>query len=95
MIPIFKAGDRTLPSNYRPISILPITSKIAERVVCDQLVSHLNESEVNLHPMQFGFRKNHSTETANCFLVEQIRSQLDKGGVVGAVLFLTPLIITV
>ncbi len=35
--------------------------------------------------MHFGFRKNHSTETANCFLVEQIRSQLDKGGVVGAV----------
>ncbi len=85
VIPIFKAGDRTLPSNYRPISILPIASKIAERVVCDQLVSHLNESEVNLHPMQFGFRKNHSTETANCFFVEQIRSQLDKGGVVGAV----------
>lgn len=83
--PIFKAGDRTLPSNYRPISILPIASKIAERVVCDQLVSYLNESEVNLHPMQSGFRKNYSTETANCYFVEQIRSQLDKGGVVGAV----------
>ncbi len=85
MIPIFKAGDRTLPSNYRPISILPIASKIAEKVVCDQLVSHLNESEVNLHPMQFGFRKNHSTERLIVFFVEQIRSQLDKGGVVDAV----------
>lgn len=83
--PIFKADDRTLTSNDRPISILPIASKIAERVVCDQLVSYLNESEVNLHPMQSGFRKNYSTETANCYFVEQIRSQLDKGGVVGAV----------
>lgn len=35
--------------------------------------------------MQFGFRKHHSTETANCFFVEQIKSLLDKGGVVGAV----------
>lgn len=37
--------------------------------------------------MQFGFRKNHSTETANCYFTEQIKSSLDEGGVVGAVLF--------
>lgn len=83
--PILKTGDRTLTSNYRPISILPIVSKITEKVVCDQLVSHLNEGEFTLHPMQFGFRKHHSTETANCFFVEQIKSLLDKGGVVGDV----------
>lgn len=35
--------------------------------------------------MQFGFRKYHSTETANCFLLENIKTTLDKGGVVGAV----------
>lgn len=43
---ILKTGNRTLTSNYRPISILPIVSKITEKVVCDQLVSHLNK--VNL-----------------------------------------------
>ncbi len=35
--------------------------------------------------MQFGFRAKYSTETANCFLIEKIKSLLDKGGVVGAV----------
>ena len=50
-----------------------------------QLTNHLNNSPFRLHPMQFGFRSNHSTETATCFLLENIRSKLDKGGVVGAV----------
>ena len=35
--------------------------------------------------MQFGFRANHSTETANCFFLETVRSVMDKRGVVGAV----------
>ena len=35
--------------------------------------------------MQFGFRANHSTETATLHLTEQIKSRLDRGGVVGAV----------
>ncbi len=35
--------------------------------------------------MQFGFRKQHSTETAVCYFIEQIWSKLDKGGFVGAV----------
>lgn len=45
----------------------------------------LNDSEINLHRMQFGFRKHHSTETAICCFAEQIKSYLDNGGVVGAV----------
>ncbi len=35
--------------------------------------------------MQFGFRKQHLTETAVSYFIEQIRSKLDKGGVVGVV----------
>ena len=35
--------------------------------------------------MQFGFRANHSTETATLHLIEQIKSRHDKGGVIGAV----------
>ncbi|KAJ0003646.1 hypothetical protein NQD34_008744 [Periophthalmus magnuspinnatus] len=35
--------------------------------------------------MQFGFRSNHSTEAACCYLTESIRASLDKGGTVGAV----------
>lgn len=72
-------------NNYRPISILPVLSKISEKCVAEQLTEHLNSSPFKPHPMQFGFRANHSTETANCFLVENIKSKLDKGGVVGAI----------
>ncbi len=36
--------------------------------------------------MQFGFRADHSTVTANCFFVENVKSKMDKGGIVGAIL---------
>lgn len=53
-------------------------------MVAEQLTTHL-ENEALLHPMQFGFRTNHSTETACCHLMESIKSSLDTGKVVGAV----------
>lgn len=72
-----------MASNYRSISILPVISEIAEKCVAERLLIHLNSSPYTLHPMQFGFRANHSTETANCFLLENIKLKMDKGGVVG------------
>ena len=83
--PIFKAGDPTIVANYRPISILPVVSKVAEKWVAQQLTTHLNIGQTPLHPLQFGFRSNHSTETANCYFLEGLKSGLDKGGIVGAV----------
>ncbi len=83
--PVFKSGDRHDASNYRPISILPVLSKVTEKVAIKQLTAFLSTSNFGLHPMQFGFRPNHSTETATLHLVEQIKSQIDKGGVIGAV----------
>lgn len=72
-------------SNYRPISILPSISKVAEKWISEQIITHLNTSPFSLHPMQFGFRRHHSTDTANCFFLENIKARLDKGGVVGAI----------
>ncbi|KAG7526776.1 hypothetical protein JOB18_045141 [Solea senegalensis] len=83
--PIFKSGDRNIVSNYRPISILPVISKIVEKIVIDQLTDHINSCNPGLDSAQFGFTKHHSTETAILHLTEQIRLGLDKGGVVGAV----------
>lgn len=82
--PIFKSGDRHETCNYRPISILPVISKVTEKVVAEQLSTHLNNTS-RLHPMQFGFRANHSAETACCLFLENIKVNLDKRGVVGAV----------
>ncbi len=83
--PIFKSGDRCEASNYRPISILPTLSKVAEKVVIEQLTTHLNNCNPGLNDMQFGFRKNHCTETAVLHFTERIRTHLDKGGVAAAV----------
>jgi len=47
-------------------------------------LAYLNQGHFPLHPMQFGFRKHHATETATCYFIEQIKSSLDNGGVVGA-----------
>lgn len=67
------------------ISILPTVSKAAEKLISQQIITHLNTTTFSLHSMQFGFRTRHSTESANCFFIENIKHLLDKGGVVGAV----------
>ena len=60
--PIYKTGDKSDVSNYRPISVLPITSKIIERAVHEQLYNYISSTN-NLSSAQSGFRSNHSTTT--------------------------------
>lgn len=71
-------------ANYRPISILPTVSKIAEKWVASLLVEHLNKGDTPLHPMQFGFHAHHSTETALCTFTEKVKGLLDKNSCVSA-----------
>ena len=56
--PIFKNGDPSDPSNYRPISIIPIISKVVERVVQRQLFQYLSSNHL-LSPNQHGVRPYH------------------------------------
>jgi len=60
VIPIFKSGEVDCTDNYRPISLLPIFSKILERIVCNRLSTFLDVNNL-LSNCQFGFRKDHST----------------------------------
>ena len=57
--PLFKSGNMLLMDNFRPISLLPVLSKMLEKVVYKRLVSHMELNNI-LFPKQFGFRKNHS-----------------------------------
>ena len=57
----FKKGDRKNPSNYRPVSLTSICSKIMEHIVYSNIMSHLEAFNI-LSPTQFGFRKDHSAE---------------------------------
>ena len=56
--PLFKKGSRTDPKNYRPISLLPLISKIFERAIHDQLQYFLEENKI-LYKYQSGFRKSY------------------------------------
>ena len=55
-----KCVNRSDPSNYRPISIIPVVAKVFERIVYDQLYSYLTENKL-LCCYQSGFRTLHST----------------------------------
>jgi hypothetical protein len=76
IIPIFKSGDNRLFSNYRPISVLPIFSKILERVVHNRLMNYINVNQI-LFKNQYGFRKNHSTSLALINLYDKISTGFD------------------
>ena len=70
IIPLFKEGDKSNPSNYRPISILPAASKLLEKVH-KQVYSYLSQHQF-FSKAQFGFRKAHSTTTCIVNLLDKI-----------------------
>jgi hypothetical protein len=69
--PVFKSGDESEPSNYRPISVLSCFSKLLERIVYNRLYNHLTENNM-LYSKQFGFKKQHSTDHAIVELVNHL-----------------------
>ena len=60
--PVFKKGVTSIVSNYRPISLTCVPSKIMERVITQQILDHLQLNNI-LHPSQHGFLKGRSTCT--------------------------------
>ena len=77
VVPIYKAGDASSFSNYRPVSVLPAFSKIFEKVMYNRLLTHLTDNNI-LSPSQFGFRAGHSTSHAILYLVDQITRAIDR-----------------
>ena len=76
VIPLFKSGDNSLFTNYRPVSVLPVFSKFLERIVYNRLLDFLNKYDI-LSRNQYGFRKNYSTAHALIQLYDKISSALD------------------
>lgn len=74
--PIFKSGKKDTFTNYRPISLLPILSKVLEKIMYESLSSFLEEHNV-LNPLQFGFRKKHSTYMPIAHMYEEITKQME------------------
>ena len=75
-IPIFKKGDNSNISNYRPISTLPFISKVFEKLMHARIVKYLMKNQI-LTSNQYGFLKGKSTEGATLKLVEYLHETLN------------------
>ena len=62
-LPIYKKGNINDEGNYRPVSSLPVVSKVLDRIVYKQMHSYLEQNNL-MYALQSGFRSAHSTDTA-------------------------------
>ena len=83
--PLFKKIPETDPSNYRPISLIPLLSKAFGRIVLDQTNDFLNHNNI-LYSDQSGVQTNHPTETSLPFLNDNILKCSDHGLLRGTIL---------
>ena len=74
-----KKKEKTAMKNYRPVSLIPIASKLFERKMYDQIIVYINEF---LSP----YRKAHSTEQCISVMLEIWRKALDENNSAGGIL---------
>lgn len=77
VIPLYKNGEKSVVSNYRPISLLSVFNKILEKLVYSRVYNFLNKCN-SLYDYQFGFRKNYSTSLALLETLDNCYASLDK-----------------
>ena len=80
VIPVYKCNDKQTLSNYRPISILTLFSKVLETVMYKSISKFLDAHSL-IHDRQIGFRNNHSTTHAIITLVNKITESVDSGDI--------------
>lgn len=76
VIPVFKGGGATDIHNYRPISLLPIFSKLYERMINDRLTSFFRKYDI-ITKEQYGFQKHKSTEQALLHIKDKIVENIE------------------
>ena len=83
--PVPKVENPKSISEFRPINILPILSKVFERVILQQITEQIEARSI-YNPKQSGFRKGHSTTTILLKLKDDIQKAMKKGEVTLAIL---------
>ena len=76
--PIFKAANIEKVGNYRPISVVPIFSKVLERIMYNRTYQYFKENEM-FFPKQFSFQVNNSKHHAISKLTDDILTSFEKG----------------
>ena len=74
--PIPKVHRPSSSSEYRPIFVLPVLSKLFEKNLYHRVYSYLTEHNL-IDKRQYGFRKNHSTELAITSIYDEMLSNFD------------------
>ena len=82
IIPLHKKDDVLNPKNYRPVAILPVLSKVLERVIFNQVVSYLSENSL-IHPNHHAYRAHHNTTTALLQMYDTWLESLEKTEMAG------------
>ena len=80
--PIYKKLESIYEKNYRPVSILPVVSKIFERIMQKQITCYV---EKYLSPYLCGYRKGYNTQYALALMIEKWKLSLDNSGYAAAV----------
>ena len=84
IIPIYKSGDKTVPSNYCPISLTSVICKVLERIIRKQVFSFLDQKGC-LNSTQHGFRPGRSCLTSLLDVFDNIMHMLDSNSSVDMV----------
>ena len=83
IIPLHKKLETISKENYRPVSLLPVVSKIFERLMLKQIKPFM---ERFLSKWLCGYRKGYNAQYALTAMIERLKKCLDKRGIYGAVL---------
>lgn len=76
VIPVYKKGSKSDPKNYRPISLLPLLSKLFEKILKFRLLAHLRANKV-LNDRQFGYQKGVGTSDAIYTLLDDVIGKIN------------------
>ena len=82
--PILKSVDRSIPANYRPVSLTNHITKIFERVMRKHITNHLENNNL-MNRSQHGFREKHSTISQLLYYMDSVLAMLEKGNPVDAI----------
>lgn len=74
--PLYKKGDKDLIENYRPITLIPVLSKVFEKILHEKLMCFFNKYDI-INKNQYGFQKGKSTSLATFNLVKEILQSLN------------------